>query len=115
MGEEDEVKEEGNRAIMFCTTTDPYQTFSIPGDPEKTRILNNLRRNLVRNALEIILKDSDLKVRILTRSGLAVEDFDLYKKFGDRLLFGMSLPTLNDKFSKVYEPDSPEPKAKLRL
>lgn len=114
MGQEGEVKKEGNRAIMFCTTTDPYQTFSVPGDPEKTKILNNLRQNLVRNALEIILNESDLNVRILTRSGLAIEDFKLYKRFGNRLLFGMSLPTLNDKLSRVYEPDSPGPTAKLK-
>jgi len=28
---------DGNRAVMLCTTTDPYQTFSIPGNSEKAK------------------------------------------------------------------------------
>jgi DNA repair photolyase len=50
---------------------------------------------------------STLNVRILTRSPLARADFDLFRSFGDRLLFGMSLPTLNDRLAKVFEPNAP--------
>jgi len=99
---------------MFCTTTDPYQTLAIPGNPGKTTILNAHRRNMVRRSLEIIRDFSDLNVRILTRSPLAVEDFDIYKTFGNRLLFGMSIPTLDPHWSSVYEPHAPGPQAKLR-
>lgn len=105
---------DGNAAIMFCTTTDPYQTMSIPGNPEKTRLLQSQRKGLVRRALEIILHESDLNVRILTRSPLAEQDFDLYKQFGSRILFGMSIPTLDDTLSQIYEPNAPGPAAKLR-
>jgi DNA repair photolyase len=105
---------DGNRAVMFCTTTDPYFTVSIPGNPEMTSLQNDRRRGLVRRALEMILEESTLNVRILTRSPLAQQDFDLFERFGDRLVFGMSLPTLNPTLSSVYEPNAPGPAAKLR-
>jgi len=109
-----EVAPDSNRAIMLCTTTDPYQQFSIPGNPEKAKLLNAAGEALVRNALEMILKESDLNVRILTRSPKAKKDFDLYKRFGNRLMFGMSLPTLDDKLSQIYEPGAPGPQVKLQ-
>ena len=110
----DRLPAEGNRGVMFCTTTDPYQTLSIPGNPGKTAILNTHRRNIVRKALEMIRDFSDLNVRILTRSPLAVEDFDIYRTLGNRLLFGMSIPTLDSQWSSVYEPHAPGPQAKIR-
>ena len=108
------VAPDSNRAVMFCTTTDPYQTFLVPGNPGKTKFLNSECQRLVQRALEIILEDSTLNVRILSRSPLAKRDFPLFKKFGSRLVFGMSLPTIDDKLSKVYEPGAPGPAAKLR-
>lgn len=105
---------DGNRAVMLCTTTDPYFTVSIPGNPEMTSLQNARRRGLVRRALQMILEESTLNVRILTRSPLAQQDFDLFERFGDRLAFGMSLPTLNPRLSSVYEPNAPGPAAKLR-
>ena len=104
---------DGNRAIIFCSTTDPYQTIVIPGDPAKQKLLNHLRRHLVRRALELILEHSTLNVRILTRSPLAKEDFDLYLRFGPRLLFGMSLPTLRNDLARIYEPHAPAPSQRL--
>ena len=105
---------DGNRAVMLCTTTDPYFTVSIPGNPEMTSLQNARRRGLVRRALQMILEESTLNVRILTRSPLAQQDFDLFERFGNRLVFGMSLPTLNPRLSSVYEPNAPGPAAKLR-
>lgn len=105
---------DGNRAIMFCSTTDPYQTLPVPGNPQKTALLATVRKQLVRRALELILHESDLNVRILTRSPLAQEDFDLYKEFGNRLLFGMSIPTIDSTWSAIYEPNAPGPVAKYR-
>jgi DNA repair photolyase len=67
----------------------------------------------VRRSLELIRDRSTLNVRILTRSPLAREDFDLFKSFGNRLLFGMSLPTLRNDLSKVYEPKAPAPSQRL--
>jgi len=59
---------------------------------------------LVRRSLELIRDESTLNVRILTRSPMARLDFDLYSTFGNRLVFGMSLPTLRNELAKVYEP-----------
>lgn len=102
----DQLSRDGNRAVMLCTTTDPYQ---VAADPE----WNMRRSELVRNCLEAILEHSTLNVRILTRSPLARGDFDLFKRFGNRLLFGMSLPTLDPILAKVYEPKAPAPRRRL--
>ena len=64
-------------------------------------------------ALELILNESTLPVRILTRSPLAVKHFPLMKKFGNRLLFGMSLPSLNHRWTDIYEPGAPHPQKRL--
>ena len=40
--------------------------------------------------------------------------FRLYKRFGSRLLFGMSLPTLNDRWLRIYEPHAPGAQARLK-
>lgn len=105
---------DGHRAVIFSSTTDPYQTFRLPGNPGKAKQLTTGLGEIVRRALELILNESTLNVRILTRSPLAKKDFDLYGKFGNRLMFGMSLPTLDDRLSQVYEPSAPGPAAKLK-
>lgn len=103
---------DGNRAVMLCTTTDPYQVVRHP-DPVRRALLQNQASLLVRNALLLILERSTLNVRILTRSPLARRDFDIFKRFGDRLLFGMSLPTLDSRLARVYEPHAPAPERRL--
>ena len=97
---------DGNRAVMFSSTTDPYQVI---GDGE----LHRQHQENVTRALTIIRDESTLNVRILTRSPLAKKDFDLMKSFGKRLLFGMSLPTLNNTLARIYEPYSPAPTQRL--
>ena len=107
-----ELNPDGNRAVMLSTTTDAYQTLRGTSASE-TLALNKQARDMVRRMLELIRDRSSLNVRILTRSPLARQDFDLYKTFGDRLLFGMSLPTLNDQLARVYEPKAPAPTKRL--
>jgi DNA repair photolyase len=107
-----DLKPDGNRAVMYCSTTDPYQVIR-SGDPSKGRELNDAARLLVTRSLELIRDESTLNVRILTRSPLAKRDFDLFRTFGPRLLFGMSLPTLNDKLARIYEPKAPSPAQRL--
>jgi len=107
-----QLKRDGNRAVMYCSTTDPYQVIHRP-DPERQRMLSAHARHLVRRSLELIHDRSTLNVRILTRSPLARADFDLFKSFGPRLLFGMSLPTLRNDLSKIYEPKAPAPSQRL--
>ena len=100
------LNSDGNRAVMLCTTTDPYQML-----PDKE--LRKQHSELVTKALELILEKSTINVRILTRSPLAKQDFDLYKRFGNRLLFGMSIPTLDNKLARIYEPHAPAPSKRL--
>jgi len=106
------LKRDGNRAVIYCSTTDPYQTFIHP-DVSRQRELSKSARFLVRRSLELIRDRSTLNVRILTRSPVARYDFDLFRSFGSRLLFGMSLPTLNNDLSRVYEPRAPSPSQRL--
>ncbi len=108
-----QLKPDGNRAIMLCSTTDPYQVFRHP-DPKERAHLEEQGRFVVRRALELIRDHSTLNVRILTRSPLARLDFVLFKTFGPRLLFGMSLPTLRNDLSKIYEPKAPAPSVRLQ-
>jgi DNA repair photolyase len=100
------VDPDGNRAVMFSTTTDPYQVFTKAHSPGY-KLLNRHHEFIMRKALELIRDESDFNVRILTRSGAAARHFELFSSFGNRLVFGMSLPTLNDKLRQLYEPDAP--------
>ncbi len=100
------LKPDGNRAVMFCSTTDAYQVL-----PD--REMNQRLETVVIKSLERIRDESTLNVRILTRGPLARRDFDLMKSFGPRLTFGMSLPTLNDKLARVYEQSAPAPSRRL--
>jgi len=107
-----QLKPDGNRAVIYCSTTDPYQVIRHP-DPARQRELARHARWLVRRSLEIIRDRSTLNVRILTRSPLARADFELFRSFGPRLVFGMSLPTVRNDLSKVYEPKAPAPSQRL--
>jgi DNA repair photolyase len=107
-----QLKPDGNRAVIYCSTTDPYQVIR-HSDSAQQRELAEHARFLVRRSLELIRDQSTLNVRILTRSPLARADFDLFKSFGKRLVFGMSLPTLRNDLAKVYEPKAPAPSQRL--
>ena len=102
-----------NGAILLCSTTDPYQ--QIRNEDRQTQLLLNetLKANR-RRALELILTRTTLNVRILTRSPLVRQDFDIFKRFGDRLLFGMSVPSLNHRLVKVYEPNAPDVRKRIK-
>lgn len=102
------LPKDGNRAIMLSTTTDPYQMIYHPDEATRKK-LNGGLEEAVRRALVIIRDESDLNVRILTRSPLAIRDFDIMATFGSRLMFGMSIPTLSDRVARIYEPHAPSP------
>lgn len=107
-------KRDGNDAIMFCSTTDAYQVIHHPV-PEEQRRFQRLTRSSRRWMLEAIRDHSSLNVRVLTRSPLAAEDFDIFQSLGDRLLLGTSLPTLDPKISRIYEPNVSAPRHRLKL
>lgn len=98
---------DGNRAVMYSSTTDPYQAWPTPE-------LRTRARFIMRHSLELIRDQSTLNVRILTRSPLAKKDFELYRTFGHRLVFCMSLPTLNNRLARMYEPNAPAPTQRLK-
>lgn len=107
-----QLKRGGNRAVIYCSTTDPYQNFIHP-DVARQRELATAARHMVRRSLELIRDRLTLNVRILTRSPVAQKDFDLFQSFGERLVFGMSLPTLRNNLAKLYEPKAPPPSTRL--
>jgi len=107
-----DLNADGNRAVMYSTTTDAYQTFRY-GNADFRDEKNAQLKTMRRRSLQLIRDESTLNVRILTRSPLARQDFDLYKSFGNRLMFGMSVPTLDNDLSKAYEPHSPAPTQRL--
>lgn len=106
------LKPDGNRAVIYCSTTDPYQVIR-HHNPGRQRELAEHARFLVRRSLELIRDRSTINVRVLTRSPLARADFELFRSFGKRLVFGMSLPTLRGDLAKIYEPRAPAPSQRL--
>jgi len=108
----DQLKPDGNRAVLLCSTTDAYQTIRHP-DPKRQKELQEHLRYIVRRSLELIRDHSTLNVRILTRSPLVRRDFDLLSTLGNRVLLGMSIPTLRNDLSKIYEPKAPAPSVRL--
>jgi DNA repair photolyase len=107
-----QLKQDGDRAVIYCSTTDAYQVIRHP-DPVRRAQLAQHARFVVRRSLELIRDHSTLNVRILTRSPLARQDFDLFASFGRRLTFGISLPTLRNDLAKIYEPKAPAPTQRL--
>ncbi len=61
----EQLKPDGNRAVIYCSTTDPYQVIRHP-DPTRQRELAEHARFLVRRSLQLIREQSTLNVRILT-------------------------------------------------
>ncbi len=102
----DKLKPDGNRAILLCSTTDAFQVIRHPDSTEQKKLQDH-QRHIVRRSLELIRDHSTLNVRILTRSPLVREEFPLLRSFGNRLVLGMSIPTLRNDLAKIYEPKAP--------
>lgn len=109
----EKLNKDGHRAVFFCSTTDPYQKIRHP-EQNKRAILQAELDACVRGALKIILEESTLNVRILTRSHRAVMDLELLKKFRNRIMFGMSLPTLRREWTDFYEPHASSPEERFK-
>ena len=122
----EKLNADGNRAVIFCSSTDPFQTLMVPGLKEardehraaliaKQNLLNQYREFLVRRALELILEKSSLNVRILTRSCPGDAEWEVLKALAKRgrVAFGVSLPTMDEGRLKVYEPKAPGVQARL--
>jgi DNA repair photolyase len=70
----DRLKPDGNRAVIYCSTTDPYQVIRHP-QAERQHELAEHARYLTRRSLELIRDRSTLNARILTRSPLSAHGF----------------------------------------
>jgi len=90
-------KYKGER-IFIGTVTDPYQPI------EK-------RYKLTRSILQVLI-DYRNPVSILTKSDLVLRDIDLLKKFKD-VDVDFTITTLNEKWKKFTEPNSPTIKQRL--
>jgi DNA repair photolyase len=69
---------------------------------------------LTRQCLELLL-EAGHKVRVQTRSALAERDFDLLAAHRERVLFGTSLPHLDDALGRALEPRAAAPTRRLRM
>lgn len=72
------------------------------------------KHKITRASLQLIL-EAGHKVRVQTRSALAERDFDLLVAHKERVLFGTSLPHLDDRLARVLEPGASSPTRRLRM
>lgn len=87
-----------NKNIFLSSTTDPYQPLEA-------------KYKLTRQILEKLVPEQPI-IEILTKSRLVTRDTDLFKKF-DNITIGISLSTLNEKYSQELEPYASLPKLRL--
>jgi DNA repair photolyase len=80
--------------IFFSSATDPYQPIE-------------LKLGLTRALLEVILMAYPAQLHIQTRSPHVVRDIDLFRRFGDSLQIGISIPTDSEVVRKTFEPRAP--------
>lgn len=89
------------KSIFLASATDPYQ-------PIERRL------ELTRALLEVVLMAFPAHVHIQTRSPMVVRDIDLFRRFGESLTVGISLPTDSDVVRRVFEPRAPAIFRRLR-
>lgn len=99
--------------VLYSSTTDSYMQFP-EAITEQVSTAQEFYDRVIDRSLALLLLKTGLRVRILTRSPYAQRHFELFRAFGNRMLFGMSLPTVNDSLSKRYEPLAPSPTERLR-
>lgn len=88
---EKEIKNAKKGLIFMSSTTDLYL-----GIESKYKLTKKL--------LELVLK-YQFPVSVLTKSSLVLRDVDLFKKFR-KIVVGLTITTLDDKASKLFEPNS---------
>lgn len=87
----------GRGIVMLSSGTDCYQ------DRRTAHITRACIQELVSH---------NRPVRVLTRSPAVVRDIDLFKKAGDLITVGSSIPSLDDELVRVIEPNAPPPTAR---
>lgn len=89
--------EAGKGVTLLCSGTDPYQ--------------NQATASVTRQTVKVLLKYNK-RVRILTRGLLWVNDLDILRH--PNVTVGMSLPNLEDSFSRQIEPQAPPPSERYK-
>jgi len=89
------------REVLMSSTHDPYL-------PELY-----FPRRWPRRILEAGL-EAGVRFRILTRSVLVRQDFDLLVRHREQAYLMMSVPTLDEEFTRLTEPRAPLPKLRLK-
>ncbi|SHG77663.1 SPL family radical SAM protein [Halobaculum gomorrense] len=84
----------GRGVVMLSSGTDCYQ------DKRAAQITRSCVHELVSN---------DVPVRILTRSPNLLRDMDLFRKAGEYVTVGMSIPSFDDELVRAMEPNAPPP------
>lgn len=91
----------GRGVILISFLTDCYSPIEV-------------KLGITREILKLVL-EAGHKVRIQTRSALAERDFDVLEYHKDQVLFGTSLPYLDDSLARVLEPKATAPSRRLRM
>lgn len=91
-------KKEGT--IGIGVTTDPYQPVE-----KKYRITRKL--------LEV-LRETDFRISMLTKSPSVIEDYHIITSFGDRFRLGTSISVMSPGLVRFLEPQAPEPELRLK-
>jgi len=84
-------------SILISSVTDPYQPIE-----EKYRITRLILEKLNKN----------FSVSILTKSSLVLRDLDLFKKLNCEV--GLTITTMDENFSKIFEPSASSPEERLK-
>ena len=87
------------KEVLLSSMHDPY----LPEIREYTRMI-----------LELALPKG-VRFCIQTRSTLVLRDFDILEQYKGQVRIQVSLPTIDDKFAKLIEPNVPLPKARLEV
>lgn len=87
----------GRGVVMLSSGTDCYQ------DRRAAQITRGCIQELIAH---------NRPVRVLTRSPAVVRDIELFKKAGELITVGSSIPSLDDDLVRVLEPNAPPPSAR---
>lgn len=100
----DAKKLRGSGLIEMCTITDAYCPSA-------------RKYNLGRKCLQTILENSNYEIRILTKNAEVEQDFDLIKKYKDRVRVGISITATPDKseIMQVLEENASPIKERMRV
>lgn len=98
---EKDLMKKGKGSILISSVTDPYQP--LEKEYELTRKI--LKR----------LSNTKFPVTILTKSDLILRDVDILKDFKEkRIQVGFTINFLNEEDGKIWEPNSPKPKDRIK-